>query len=71
MDEPVSQQEETEERTVTPADVWEQLSPDVQERACSLLRRMAYKYALAQRGSLSEETEVRGEIQGDESQDHN
>jgi len=70
MDEPNSQQEEPGERTVTPAEVWEQLSPDVQERACRLLRRMAYKYALKQCGSLSEETGVRGEIQGDESKDH-
>lgn len=67
MDEPNSQQEEPGERTVTPAEVWEQLSPDIQARVVSLLSRMAYKYALSQRGLLPEETEVRGEIQGDES----
>lgn len=48
MDEPVPQQGRTEEQTVTPAEVWDQLSPDVQARVVSLLGRMAYKYALAQ-----------------------
>lgn len=57
MNEPISPQDESEERTVIPAEVWDQLSPDVQARVESLLRRMAYKYALTQRGWLSEETE--------------
>jgi predicted FMN-binding regulatory protein PaiB len=67
MDEPNSQQEEPEERTVTPAEVWEQLSPDIQARVCSLFARMAYKYALSQNGLLPEEMEVRDGIQSHES----
>jgi hypothetical protein len=55
MNEPSAQQEEPEEKTTTPSKVWEQLSPDVQARVVGILSRMAYKYALAQRGSLSEE----------------
>jgi hypothetical protein len=55
MDEPAPQQEETQEKTVTPSEVWEQLSPDLQVRVRRLLARMAYEYALAQRASLSEE----------------
>lgn len=55
MDEPAPQQEETQEQTVTPSEVWEQLSPDLQARITRLLARMAYKYALAQRASLPEE----------------
>jgi hypothetical protein len=60
MDEPLPQQEQPDEQkqTVTPAEVWEQLSPDLQERIVSLLGRMAYKYALAQCGSISEGTEA-------------
>ena len=54
MDEPTPEQERPDERTVTPADVWEQLSPDIQTRVISLLARMAYKYALAQQGLLPE-----------------
>lgn len=61
------QHEDSEERAVTPAEIWEQLSPDVQARVCNLLARMAYKYALAQSGSLPDGTEVRGEIQSNES----
>jgi len=70
MDKPISPQDEPEERTVAPAEVWDQLSPEVQARAISILSRMAYKYVLAQRGSLSEETEVQDEIPSHESQDH-
>lgn len=55
--------ERPEEQTVTLSEVWEQLSPDVQARVCNLLARMIYKCALAECGSLSEETEVGGEIQ--------
>lgn len=66
MEDP-KQQEDSEERAVTPAEVWEQLSPDVQERVCSLFARMAYKYALSQIGLLPEETEVRDGIQSHES----
>ena len=64
------QQENSEERAVAPAEVWEQLSPDIQARVCSLLARMAYKYALAQRGSRPEEGEERNEVQGHESENH-
>lgn len=67
MDHPETEREWPEEQSIAPSEVWEQLSPDVQARVCSLLRRMAYKYALARSGSLPEQTEVRGEIQGDES----
>jgi hypothetical protein len=66
MEDP-QQQEDSEERAVTPAEVWEQLSPDVQERVCSLFARMAYKYALAQSESLPEGAEVRDEIRSYES----
>jgi hypothetical protein len=68
MDEP-ARQEDPEEKTVTPAEVWDQLSPDVQERAISLLVRMAYKYALLQRKPVQDETEVTGEIPRHESKD--
>ena len=54
MDEPTLEQEETQEQTVTPPEVWEQLSPDLQRRITRLLARMAYKYALAQRRSSPE-----------------
>lgn len=63
MDHPEAERERPEEQTVTPSEVWEQLSPDIQARVCSLLARMAYKYALAQSGSLPEAAEVPGEIQ--------
>lgn len=46
MEEP-KQQEDSEERAVKPAEVWEQLSPDVQARVVRLLGRMAYKYVLS------------------------
>ena len=69
MDEPVKQ-DEPEERTVTPVEVWDQLSPEVQARVISLLVRMAYKYALAQRKASQEETEESGEIPGHGSEDH-
>lgn len=67
-DEPV--QEESEEPTVTPSEVWEQLSPDVQARIISLLTRMAYKYALTQQKLLQDETEATGEIPGNNRQDN-
>lgn len=63
------QQEDSEERAVKPAEVWEQLSPDIQARVCSLLARMAYKYVLAQRRSLSEEAEVESGVHCREDQD--
>lgn len=66
MDEPVSQNE-LEERTVRPEEVWDLLSPDEQAHVVKLLSRMAYKYVLAQRGLLSEEAEEKGEIQSHES----
>lgn len=56
MDEPEPQQERPERITVAPAEVWEQLSPEVKERVLSLLRRMAYKYALAQSASSTDES---------------
>lgn len=62
--------ERPEERSIAPSEVWEQLSPDVQSRVCSLLARMIYKCALAQYESLSEETEVGGEIHSRESENH-
>ena len=46
MEDP-KQQEDSEERAVTPAEVWEQLSPDIQARVVNLLGRMAYKYVLS------------------------
>ena len=56
MDNPVSQQEETKEQTVTPSEVWDRLSPEVRERVMSLLGRMAYKYLLSsQRQSSKDE----------------
>jgi hypothetical protein len=55
MDQPVEPGEEPEEREVSPSEVWEQLSPDLQARITRLLARMAYKYALSQRESLPEE----------------
>lgn len=57
MDEPISQQDEPEKRTVTPAEVWDQLSPDVRTRVLSLLARMTYKYVLTEYGSLFEVSE--------------
>jgi hypothetical protein len=70
MDKPDLQQKRPEERTVTPAEVWEKLSPDVQARVVSLLGKMAYKYVLARCGSLLKGVEEKDEIQGHESQDH-
>ena len=55
MDEPTPTQEQPDERTVTPAEVWEQLSPDVQARVMSLLGRMAYKYMLSSRQQSSKD----------------
>lgn len=76
MDEPISQQEEPDERQETPPQIWEQLCPDIQSRVLSLLAEMAYKYVLAQRRSLPKvlkqdvRTEVQSEIQCRETQDH-
>jgi hypothetical protein len=55
MDHPETERERPEEQIVTPSEVWEQLSPDVQARVCRLLARMAYKYAMSQRRSSSAE----------------
>ena len=54
MDQPVGRAEEPEEREVSPSEVWEQLSPDLQARIVSLLAKMAYKCALAQHRTSSE-----------------
>jgi hypothetical protein len=70
MDDPDSQQEEPERHVITSSQVWEQLSPDVRTRVLNLLARLAYKWLLAEQESLSEGRGVKGEIQGDESQDH-
>jgi len=67
---PANSHERAGEGTIEPAEVWEQLSPDVQARVCSLLARMAYKYALAQRGSLSKEDGVENEVQSHKSENH-
>lgn len=67
MDHPETERERPEEQIVTPSEVWEQLSPDIQARVCNLLARMIYKCALAECEALSEETEVGGEIQRSES----
>ena len=67
MDQPVEPGEEPEEREVSPSEVWEQLSPDLQARITSLLARMAYKYALTQRMSVPGEKEAGGEIHSHES----
>ena len=39
MDEPVERGEEPEEREVSPSEVWEQLSPDLQEREVGRQKR--------------------------------
>ena len=70
MNDPNSQQEEPKRQIVTSSQVWEQLSPDVRARVLNLLARLAYKCLLAKQEPLSEERGVKGEIQGDESQDH-
>jgi hypothetical protein len=57
MDEPTPAQEQPEEQTVTPAEVWEQLSPDIQTRVVSLIAKMAYKHVMAQRELISEKSE--------------
>jgi hypothetical protein len=57
MDEPKEEQEQPQERTVTPAEVWEVLPPDIQARVVSLIARMACKHVLAQYKLLSEEPE--------------
>ena len=67
MDHPDTEKERPEEQSIAPSEVWEQLSPDVQARVCSLLARMAYKYALALRGSRPKKGEERNEVQGHES----
>lgn len=67
MDEPVERGEELEEREVSPSEVWEQLSLDLQAHIASLLARMAYKHAVAQCESVPEETEAAGEIHSHES----
>jgi hypothetical protein len=67
MNEPAEQQDEPNEQTVTPAEVWKGLSPEVQARVVSLFTRMAYKYALAQCGLLADDREVESGVQGRES----
>ena len=59
----LKQQEDSEERAVAPAEVWERLSPDVQTRVVSLLGKMAFRYALARCASLSERVEESDETQ--------
>jgi len=76
MDELVLRQDELEERTVTPAEVWNQLSPEIQARVVGLLAEMAYKYVLTQGGLLHEgaghdvNTEVRDEVHCCKNQDN-
>jgi hypothetical protein len=67
MDRPVERGEEPQEREVSPSEVWEQLSPDLQARITNLLARMACKYALSQRMSVLVEKEAGGEIHSHES----
>jgi hypothetical protein len=55
MDHPRTQQERAEEKSVTPSEVWEQLSPESQERITCLLGRMAYKYVLSSGQQLSKD----------------
>jgi hypothetical protein len=59
MDEPTSQKERPDEQIVSPSEVWDQLSPDIQSRVSGLLAKMAYKYVLAQRGLISEKPDIR------------
>lgn len=57
MDDSSSQQEQTEDQAVTPAEIWEQLSLDTQTRVVTLLAKMAYKCFLVHHGLLSNKTE--------------
>jgi hypothetical protein len=55
MDEPVSQQEDLEDCTVTPAGVWECLDQVTRARVIELFARSAYDFVIAQREVIVEE----------------
>jgi hypothetical protein len=55
MDEPVSQQEDSEDCTITPAGVWERLDQVTRARVIELFARSAYNFVIAQRRVAVEE----------------
>lgn len=69
MDEPTLEQEQPEEQTITPSEVWEQLDQVTRDRVIEIFARSAYNFVITQRRvAIEEDCDV---YSGRDTEDHN